>query len=478
MKLYSRTIKYNYKKNYLILLNNPNNIKKIDFIEESQRNIIKQNLKTRNLFYYHNKSNFIVISCPNFKSKETKLLEDSRRSGADIYKLLKENKVHEINVKTYFNDSDFTESVIVSYIEGLFLKNYYFDKYKSQKKRYTLKKVNVNLSKNKTLELQNILDGVNFTKNLINEPLSFLTANQLSKEIKKINSSLNTKIKIFNKKKIEEMKMGGLLAVNKGSFDPPSFNIIEWKPQKHKNKKPVILVGKGVVYDTGGLSLKPTANSMDKMKSDMSGAGVVIGALYSVAKNNLPLHVIGLVPATDNRPGSKAYVPGDIVKMHNGSTVEVLNTDAEGRMLLADALSYAKKYKPELVIDLATLTGSAARAIGIYGAVIMGNTNTNIKKIQKVGYKLNEKTVEFPLWEDYEKEIYSEIADIKNIGGANAGAITAGKFLEHFTDYDWIHIDIAGVSHTTRSHYYYNPGATGFGVRLLYYFLKNYNAKK
>jgi len=279
MKLYSRTIKYNYKKNYLILLNNSNNVNKIDFIEENQKNIIKQNLKTRNLFYYHNKSNFIIISCPDFNNKETKLLEESRRSGADIHKLLKENKIEEINIKTCFKETKFNESIVVSYIEGLFLKNYYFDKYKSQKKGYNLKKVNVSLSKNKTLELQNILDGVNFTKNLINEPLSFLTANQLSKEIKKINSSLGTKIKVFNKKKIEEMKMGGLLAVNKGSFDPPSFNIIEWKPKKHKNKKPVILVGKGVVYDTGGLSLKPTANSMDRMKSDISGAGVVIGAL-------------------------------------------------------------------------------------------------------------------------------------------------------------------------------------------------------
>ncbi len=271
--------------------------------------------------------------------------------------------------------------------------------------------------------------------------------------------------------------MGGLLAVNKGSIDPPTFNIIEWKPKKRKNTKPVILVGKGVVYDTGGLSLKPTANSMDRMKSDMSGAGVVIGAMYSIAKNNLPIHVIGLIPATDNRPSGNAYVPGDVVTMYSGSTVEVLNTDAEGRMLLADALAYAKKYNPELVIDLATLTGSAAHATGIYGAIVMGNTKKNIQKIQKIGYEINEKTVELPLWDDYKKELSSNIADIKNIGGNSAGAITAGKFLEHFTNYPWVHVDIAGVSHTMKSHYYYNPGATGFGVRLLYYFLKNYNEK-
>ena len=170
--------------------------------------------------------------------------------------------------------------------------------------------------------------------------------------------------------------MGGLLAVNKGSVDPATFTIMEWKPENARNSKPIVLVGKGIVYDTGGLSLKPTANSMDLMKCDMGGAAAVSGAIYAIAKNNLPIHVIALVPATDNRPGGDAYAPGDVITMYSGKTVEVLNTDAEGRMILADALAYAKKFKPEVVIDLATLTGAAAVAVGKFHGLMIATTPT------------------------------------------------------------------------------------------------------
>jgi len=477
MKLYSRTEKYNYKKNYLLIINNLSEINNLYFLDIYHKKLISSKLTNNTIFYFHTKSNFIIVNKITKQLNENILLENIRREGSRIYNILKLNNIKIINIKTCFNSKKTNNKIIVSYIEGLSLKGYEFLKYKSEKPKYRLEKIFAEMTKDETKEIQNILDGVCFTKNLINEPLSFLTAVQLSKEIKKINKNTKTKITILNKKQIHKIKMGGLLAVNKGSVDPPTFNIIEWKPKKHKNTKPVVLIGKGIVYDTGGLSLKPTANSMDRMKSDMSGAGVVIGSIYSIAKNNLPIHVIGLIPATDNRPSGNAYVPGDVVTMYNGSTVEVLNTDAEGRMLLADALAYAKRYNPGLVVDLATLTGSAASTTGIYGAIIMGNTKKNIQEIQEIGYKKNEKTVELPLWDDYKKELSSNIADIKNIGGNSAGAITAGKFLEHFTDYPWVHIDIAGVSHTVKSHYYYNSGATGFGVRLLYYFLKNYNEK-
>ena len=173
--------------------------------------------------------------------------------------------------------------------------------------------------------------------------------------------------------------MGGILAVNKGSIQHPTFNILEYKPSKAVNKKPIILVGKGVMYDTGGLSLKPTPNSMDMMKSDMGGSAAVVGAFCAVAGQKLPLHIIGLIPATDNRPGLDAVAPGDVITMYSGKTVEVLNTDAEGRLVLADALHYAKQYKPEFVIDLATLTGAAARAIGQQGVACMGNASEELK---------------------------------------------------------------------------------------------------
>ncbi len=267
--------------------------------------------------------------------------------------------------------------------------------------------------------------------------------------------------------------MGGLLAVNKGSIDDPTFTIMEWKPKNAKNKQPIVLVGKGIVYDTGGLSLKPTANSMDLMKIDMGGAGTVIGAINAIASNKIPVHVIALIPATDNRPSGNAYAPGDVITMHDGTTVEVLNTDAEGRLVLADALSYAKKYNPELVIDFATLTGAAAVAIGHYGMVSMHkNSEKDHTYLKQSGDKMHERLAEFPFWSDYDELIKSDIADIKNIGGRAGGAITAGKFLAHFIDYPWIHVDMSGVYAKTK-YGYRGKGATGMGVRLLYHFIKN-----
>ena len=237
---------------------------------------------------------------------------------------------------------------------------------------------------------------------------------------------------------------------------------------------PLVLVGKGVVYDTGGLSLKPTANSMDFMKSDMAGAAAVIGTFCTLASLDLPMEVIGLIPITDNRPGYEAMTPGDILTFANGKTVEIRDTDAEGRLILADALIYAQKYKPQLVIDLATLTGSAVAAVGPEAAVMMGTAPKEAKeKLSTAGWSTFERLVEFPLWEEYNEQIQSEIADITNLGGPTAGAITAGKFLEHFIDYNWIHIDIAGPSFDKKGQGYRPAGGTGYGVRLLYRFLKN-----
>jgi leucyl aminopeptidase len=264
-----------------------------------------------------------------------------------------------------------------------------------------------------------------------------------------------------------------LLSVNLGSQEPPTFTILEWRPENAVNTAPIVLIGKGVVFDTGGLSLKPTPAAMDMMKCDMAGAAAVVSAIYAAAKNQLPLHIVGLVPATDNRPGENAMAPGDVITMYDGTTVEVLNTDAEGRLILADALSFAAKYKPELVIDLATLTGAAARAIGKEGIVMMGTATAEQKNtLQQAGETAYERLVEFPLWEEYAKHIESDIADLKNLGLAEAGAISAGKFLEHFTSYPWIHLDIAGPAYLTGPDSYRGKNGTGTGVRLLYHFLK------
>jgi leucyl aminopeptidase len=239
------------------------------------------------------------------------------------------------------------------------------------------------------------------------------------------------------------------------------------------NKKPVVLVGKGVVYDTGGLSLKPTPGSMDSMKCDMAGAACVAGAVYLAALQKLNVHVIALVPATDNRPGMNAYTPGDIVTMFDGTTVEVRNTDAEGRMILADALAYSSKYKPELVISVATLTGAAVRAIGTKATVAMGNASDKVfQQLEKAGNQTHERIVRFPFWDEYVEEMKSPIADLNNLGGGNAGMITAGKFLEHFVKNPYIHLDIAGPAWLDSKEDYKGQGGTGTGVRLLYTFLK------
>jgi leucyl aminopeptidase len=281
-------------------------------------------------------------------------------------------------------------------------------------------------------------------------------------------------VEVLNKAKITALKMGGLLAVNLGSIDPPTFTIMEYKPAGAKNKKPVVLIGKGVVYDTGGLSLKPTPNSMDMMKCDMAGAAAVAGAMYAVAKAKLPVHVIALVPATDNRPGENAYVPGDVITMYNGLTVEMLNADAEGRMILADALAYAQKYKPELVLDFATLTGAAIAAIGMSGLVVMGNADEKTKdQLKQSGFNTFERLAEMPFWDDYDDLIKSDIADMKNIGGPYAGSITAGKFLARYIDYPWMHFDIAGPAFLTAKDSYRPKGGTGVGVRLLFDYFKN-----
>lgn len=363
--------------------------------------------------------------------------------------------------------------------ESLWLSSYQFEVYKSKKAPHSLESVDLVSTRERD---QRVIDlailGAKATciaRDLVNEPLSTLTAEELSRRAVSLGKEHGFKVEVLHKSKIEALKMGGVLAVNAGSIDPPTFNILEYKPANPTNDQPIILVGKGVVYDTGGLSLKPTANSMDFMKCDMAGAAAVIGAICGVASQKLDKHVIGLIPATDNRPGGNAFVPGDVIKMYDGTTVEVLNTDAEGRLILADALTYAKKYNPAMVIDLATLTGSAVAAIGSGGIVMMGTADESSKnQLKKSGETVYERLVEFPLWDEFGDMLKSDIADLKNLGPREAGAITAGKFLEHFTDYPWIHLDIAGPAWLHGASSYRGKNGTGTGVRLLIDFITTY----
>jgi leucyl aminopeptidase len=361
--------------------------------------------------------------------------------------------------------------------EGATLGSYAFRKYKSDEKGApTLTKLSIIASEVSAKEVDELFDVCDATwtaRDLVNEPLSFLNAVQLGAEIRTLAKSAGFKVEVMERSRIEALGLGGLLAVNKGSVDPPTFSVLEWKPKDAVNKRPLVLVGKGVVYDTGGLSLKPTPNSMDQMKCDMAGAAAVACAMAAVARQQLPVHVIALVPATDNRPGGNAYAPGDVVRMHSGLTVEVLNTDAEGRMILADALSYAERFKPELVITIATLTGAAMRAIGTYGTVTMGTApDTVFHQLDHAGNAVFERLARLPFWDEYDEEIKSDVADIKNLGSDLAGAQTAGKFLARFTTHPYVHLDIAGPAFLTRKDAYRTKGGTGVGVRLFYEFIK------
>jgi leucyl aminopeptidase len=366
---------------------------------------------------------------------------------------------------------------VLHVLEGLMLSSYQYLRFfkEADKKAHALQTIHVSdeVSDKKIAELKSVVKAVFWARDKVNDPVSHLNALQLSEAISALGAEAGFSVQVLEKTQIESLKMGGLLSVNKGSIDPPTFTIMEYKPEKPVNKQPIVLVGKGVVYDTGGLSLKPTPGSMDCMKSDMAGAACMAGTIYLAALQKLKVHVIGLIPATDNRPGLNAYAPGDVITMYDGTTVEVLNTDAEGRMILADALSYAAKYKPELVIDAATLTGAALRAIGTKASVIMGNASQQVfEKLEECGDEVHERVVRFPFWDDYLEEMKSSIADLKNIGGPNAGMITAGKFLEHFVKAPYVHMDIAGPAWLDAKEDYKGQGGTGAGIRLLYTFLK------
>ncbi len=406
-------------------------------------------------------------------------LENLRKMSSRIYQVVKDHEHPVIAVIDLVNDPE----LISALVEGLVLINYRFDKYvtKKESKNFFPDKISIYcpyLGEEDIARLSSVCEAVYLARDLVNEPLSHLNATGLAARFREMGDRAGFEVEVMNKQKIESLRMGGLLAVNKGSVDPPTFSVMEWNPDNPVNDKPVVLVGKGVVYDTGGLSLKPTSNSMDYMKCDMAGAATVAGALYAVASCHLPVHVIGLVPATDNRPDGNAIVPGDIISMYDGTTVEVLNTDAEGRLLLGDALSWAKQYAPALVIDIATLTGSAQAAIGTQGMVAMQrDADTWYYMLEESGYHTHERTVLFPLWEEYREMIKSDVADIKNIGGKEAGTITAGKFLEHFISYPWIHLDIAGTAYLHKAETYRTKGGTGAGVRLLADFFYRYAMK-
>ncbi len=365
-----------------------------------------------------------------------------------------------------------------TFIEGIFLGNYTFDKYKSGKKEPSKLNVVVH-SKNprimkKTIDTASkLMEAVYFTRDLVNEPAIALTPTVLAGRTKEELQGNGVKVTVFNEKELKKRKMNAILAVGQASANPPRLITLHYKPKK-KAKRKIALVGKGVTYDTGGLSIKPTEGMLE-MKADMAGSATVIGIIKAAALLQLPFELIGIIPAVENAISGNAYKPGDIVSTASGKTIEVKNTDAEGRIVLADALEYASTFKPDEILDFATLTGAIAVALGLFTAGVFTKDNSIAENLNKSAETTYEHIWRMPFWDEYKKLLESKIADVSNLGPRWGGAITAAKFLEHFVDekIPWAHIDLAGPAIQHEFTNYTKDSNTGFGVRLIVQYLQN-----
>ncbi len=367
--------------------------------------------------------------------------------------------------------------------EGIHLGLYRFEKYLSENRKTpgNLSSVIINSgSEHRTAQIARgtafadvICAGTNLARDLENSPGNEIYPETLARSAQAIGKKDGIRVEVFNERRIESLGMGGLLGVSRGSNKPPRFILMEYN-RRSASSGSIVLVGKGVTFDSGGISLKPAQN-MAEMKMDMSGAAAVIATLQTAARLKLPLHAVGLIPAAENLPGGNALKPGDIIRLHNGKTAEIDNTDAEGRLILADALSYAARYHPDVVIDLATLTGACVVALGHHASGMLGNDEEMMERLRESGERTYERVWPLPLFEEYDKQIKSDVADVKNVGGRWAGAITAAAFLKNFIgEYRWVHLDIAGTAIMEEAQEYIPKGGSGVGVRLLIDFLRHW----
>jgi leucyl aminopeptidase len=368
-------------------------------------------------------------------------------------------------------------------VEGLILSNYRLGRYKTEneEKRSALKKLTFWKENRKGMgEVKRGIDNgeifswaTNFTRDLSNQPGNYLTPTHLAGIAEKLARENKFKCTILSTPEIKKLKMNAFLAVASGSQQPPKLIVLEYLPPKGKPNT-LALVGKGITFDAGGLSLKSTENMLE-MKSDMTGGAVVISTIAAYARMGLPLHLIGIIPATENLPSGSALKVGDIITSRSGKTIEVLNTDAEGRLVLADGLSYALSFKPDAVVDVATLTGTIKLALGNICAGLLGNHQGLKAQMLKAGEISGERVWELPLWKEYDEFLQSDLADIKNVGGRFGGSILAAAFLQNFVGgLPWVHLDIAGVDFRDKEDSYRSKGASGFGARLLLQFLSGW----
>jgi len=401
--------------------------------------------------------------------------------SGQLFSYLEKQKIDNISI-FLCEDKDFELNDYVNDIVcGFSLKDYRFEKYKTisnkDHKILNLKIANkVNPSQKKTLENKiNSLEGVFLTRDLVSEPANVLYPEKFVSYCNKL-KKVGVKIEVFDEKKLKAIGMNALLGVAQGSVRPARVMIFKWTGDKASKKQPLAFIGKGVTFDTGGISIKPSGG-MEDMKWDMGGAGVVAGLMYTLGLRKAKVNVIGAVGLVENMPDGNAQRPGDIVKSLSGQTIEVLNTDAEGRLVLADVLWYIKeKFKPRFMIDLATLTGAIIVALGDRYGGLFSNDDDLAEKLYASSKKTKELLWRLPIDEDFDKLLNCPVADMKNITGTRgAGSITAAQFLKRFVgDTSWAHLDIAGVTWSKKGTNFARPGGTGFGVRLLDEFIKNY----
>lgn len=369
--------------------------------------------------------------------------------------------------------------VVHSLVEGAILGAYKFDKYftingqKSKVGSISIAFMSIDgpTGKKAARDAQLTCEAVYLTRDLCNTPANELYPEVLANIAVKMARQFHVRARILDEGQIRRLKMGGLLAVSSGSAKPPRLITLEYKGNP-RSRNWYAIVGKGITFDSGGISLKPSSG-MGEMKMDMSGAAAVIGTIQALASLKIPVNVVGIAPSSENLPGGGAYKPGDVVTTMSGITIEVDNTDAEGRIILSDALHYVKRYRPKAIIDLATLTGACVVALGHHATGMFGTSEDVMAQLKEAGEKTYERVWQLPIYEEYEKQIKSDIADVKNVGGRWGGAITAALFLKKFVgDYPWVHLDIAGTAMLEEQTDYSEKGGSGVGVRLLTQFFK------
>ena len=445
----------------------------VTFFSNSEITYIQNILKKRDLkkkilsFDLNSKTKIILIDIKNNLE-----LSDIEYMGAEFFTFIKSNNIKELSINPLSIQSKPENDFIGRFLHGFKLKAYEFNVYKAKKNKNEIS-INILGQKNKItikneIKFKALEEGTNFARDLVSEPPNVLNPKEYVSRLLKL-KRLGIKVTVYNEIQLEKLGMHSLLGVGRGSINESFLVTLEWYGNKKDKKAPLSFVGKGVCFDTGGISLKP-AKFMDEMKYDMAGSAVVAGLIQSLATRKAKVNAVGVVGLVENMPGGNAQRPGDIVKAYNGKTIEVLNTDAEGRLVLADALSFTeKKFKPKFIIDLATLTGAIIVALGEEYAGLFSNNDELSDKIFKSGEKVNEKVWRLPLHKNYDKLMDSQIADIQNINySGGAGSITAAQFLQRFVEKTpWAHLDIAGMAFSKKAENLNPGGATGFGVRLL-----------